>query len=152
MDSINTKEIVCNKGLGGKGEMVTCSIKGAATEVYIHPDKVILANAKCDKFNGSMIDCEVQKPKPYVLGEMYRADFDYCGMLREGEKVSTDLGVRKLQKLFDSYEDVNYHSESEPLSEAIDLIKARKTSQAKEKLQEFNRLSSESLKGGVCLE
>ena len=55
----------------------------------------------------------------YKLGDKYSEDFDYCGMLRKGSKADIKMGVDKLQKLFDSYEDVNYHSESEPLISAI---------------------------------
>jgi hypothetical protein len=59
------------------------------------------------------------KKKVYKLGDMYSSDFDYDGMLRMGLKADSSWGSKKLEKLFDSFEDVNYHTASKNLWNAI---------------------------------
>lgn len=58
----------------------------------------------------------------YQLGDMWSDDFDYNGMLRMGLKAETSWGSKKLRKLFDSYEDVNYHTASKNLWNAIQAL------------------------------
>lgn len=79
----------------------------------------------------------VGKMAKYKLGARYSANFDYDGMLKAGMKAKVSDGPMKLRKLFDSFEDVNYHSESAPLWDAIELIKAGKPASAK--MRQFNR-------------
>ena len=62
-------------------------------------------------------------------GNMWSNDFDYNGMLRysvnmEIPKDPSELVgmLETLKKLFESYTDVNYHSEAADLGNAIDLI------------------------------
>ena len=62
-------------------------------------------------------------------GNMWSNDFDYNGMLRysvnmEIPKDPSELVgmLETLKKLFESYTDVNYHSEAADLGSAIDLI------------------------------
>ena len=86
------------------------------------------------------------KKGDYKLGQRWKADFDYCGMLCQGTKVKIDDGLKRLNKLFDSYEDVNYHKESEPLFEAIKHLEKGKKQKAKIKMKEFNKLSKQDLK------
>tara|TARA_R110002051_G_scaffold242139_1_gene302491 strand:+ start:296 stop:781 length:486 start_codon:yes stop_codon:yes gene_type:complete len=59
----------------------------------------------------------------YKLGDTWSKDFDYDGMVEFGTKASVAMGVGSLQKLYDSFESVNYHSESGPLYYAIQLLK-----------------------------
>lgn len=142
-----TKEIRCTKDRGGKGEMITCSYKKKASSIYLHPDSVILDNLKCGKedFGGST-KCELKNPKEFRAGDMWSNDFDYCGMLDLGKSAKVSDKIEFLNRLFDSYEDVNYHRESGPLFEAINLLKKGKKELAEEKLKEFNRLSEETQK------
>lgn len=84
----------------------------------------------------------------YRLGARWSKNFDYCGMLKLGTKAKATDGVSKLRKLFDSYEDVNYHTESTPLWDAIGLLEAGKTAQATKEIKKFNKLSRESHREG----
>ena len=80
----------------------------------------------------------------YKLGARWSKNFDYCGMLRAGTRVKVSDGPIKLRKLYDSFEDVNYHSESAPLWDAIEKIKAGKPAGAK--LAQFKRICARKLK------
>ena len=144
-EKIKTKDFQCWKDVGGKGEMVSCNYKRKASEVHIHPDSVILQNVDCDEKSGNL-KCSLQNLKPFIPGQKWNSHFDYCGMLEIGKNTKISDGVKQLNKLFDSYEDVNYHNESAPLLEAIKLIKAKKGKLAEEKLKEFNKLNEDSLK------
>ena len=65
-------------------------------------------------------------------GDMWSNDFDYIGMLKFGAQVQdvdpdadmmeVDEIVSKLNLLFDSFEDVNYHRESQDLGNAIEYL------------------------------
>jgi hypothetical protein len=57
--------------------------------------------------------------KKYKLGAMYNSNFDYTGMLQAGLKTKSTDSLNRLTKLFDSFEDVNYHKASSPLWGAI---------------------------------
>lgn len=74
----------------------------------------------------------------YKLGDGWSKDFDYVGMLEMGAKANMSMGAKKLQSLFNSFEDVNYHSEASPLSMAIDEIKDGNKAEAKRLMKEFN--------------
>ena len=45
---------------------------------------------------------------------------DYVGMLKAGSQATYEDGLEYLQKLYDSFEDVNYHSENKHLGFAIE--------------------------------
>ena len=60
--------------------------------------------------------------KSYELGDMWSNDFDYVGMLKAGSEATYEMGLEYLQKLYDSFEDVNYHSENSHLGRAIESI------------------------------
>jgi hypothetical protein len=68
----------------------------------------------------------------YKLGDTYSDDFDYKGMLKMGLKAQTSWGSKKLRKLFDSYEDVNYHKASTNLWNAIQSIQKSEEVQTEE--------------------
>jgi hypothetical protein len=89
------------------------------------------------------------KPKVsrnFKIGDMWRDDFDYTGMIRAGSEAQTSWGVKKLDKLFDSFEDVNYHTESEPLYEAIQELKDNEKGQAEDSLAKFREICKARLK------
>jgi hypothetical protein len=60
------------------------------------------------------------KTKTYELGDMWSNDFDYVGMLKVGAQATYEMGLENLQKLYNSFEDVNYHSENKFLGFAIE--------------------------------
>ena len=80
----------------------------------------------------------------FKIGDRWSRDFDYTGMLKAGAKAKVSDGHVKLEKLFRSFEDVNYHRISEPLWDAIELIEKRKP--ASTKLKTFNKNCSDALK------
>lgn len=78
---------------------------------------------------------------PYKLGDGYSNNFDYNGMLAYAKRVSVRTPISKLQKLFDSYEDVNYHTASEPLWDAIQQLKSGDIEGAAINIKEFKKRS-----------
>ena len=82
----------------------------------------------------------------YKLGDKWSNDFDYVGMLEMGAKAKASMGVKKLQSLFNSFEDVNYHSEASPLSYAIDELKDGNKAEANRLMKEFNKNCQDTLK------
>ena len=64
-----------------------------------------------------------QKKQSYKLGDKWSLDFDYDGMLKCGLAVKASSPVNWLEKLLDSFEDVNYHREAAPLYDLIEHIK-----------------------------
>ena len=59
-----------------------------------------------------------KKEKKYKLGDLYSSDFDYDGMLRYALTVDENTSDKVLEKLFNSFEDVNYHTIAAPLYDA----------------------------------
>jgi hypothetical protein len=81
----------------------------------------------------------------YKLGNKWSDNFDYNGMLETGAQVTEETPLSDLQKLFDSFEDVNYHTESSPLWEAIQGKKAGQEEYFKKNLAEFKARCSACL-------
>ena len=82
----------------------------------------------------------------YKLGDMWSNDFDYKGMLQMGAKANVNMNEKNLQKLYDSYEDVNYHSENRFLGMAIDALRDGDKKLAAKHLKDFNRANVKTLK------
>jgi len=91
----------------------------------------------------------------YELGDTWSNDFDYVGMLKAGTKAQEIYeanGLEGLQQLYDSFEDVNYHSENKFLGYAIDEIEnpGQDANQAQENIErdlaDFARACMETLK------
>ena len=59
----------------------------------------------------------------YKLGDKFSKDFDYDGMVRMGLSMDENSAVEDLQALYNSFEDVNYHSENQNLGLAIEALK-----------------------------
>jgi len=90
---------------------------------------------------------DLERPKrKYKLGDKYRSDFDYLGLLKAAQKINATWTVEKMEKLFESFEDNNYHSIAKPLWTEISERKAnglnapRHEGIAKEALSECSRL------------
>ena len=77
---------------------------------------------------------------------MYSNDFDYIGMLKAGLKATLGSSVQKLQKLYNSFEDVNYHSENQHLGGIINALKAGNRDAAKDSLEKFRNAIKATLK------
>jgi hypothetical protein len=79
------------------------------------------------KYDESEIEDEHEehpvKTHTYKLGDKYRRDFDYEGMINMGFSANPSWSVYDLQKLYNSFEDVNYHEENKYLGDAIKAIK-----------------------------
>jgi len=144
--TILTKDFVCTKDIGGKGEMTSCYYKRKATDIHMHPDLIVLNNVSC-KSGPSKKDfvCNVLSTKRYKLGDKWSDDFDYCGMLKKGTQVNVGLGMKKLTKLAESFEDVNYHIEAEPLFATIDALKKSNKTKALQRMENFKMLSANRL-------
>ena len=84
--------------------------------------------------------------KLYQLGDKFSRDFDYEGMLKAGLKVRLNTPVDKMQALFDSFEDVNYHREGSHLSYAIDAVKMGDKGDALDNLKKFRAAIKDTLK------
>jgi len=83
--------------------------------------------------------------KVFKPGDKFSTDFDYEGMLEFGLKVRLNTPINTLQALFDSFEDVNYHSEGSHLSYAIDAIKERDKVEALDHLRSFKKAIKNTL-------
>jgi hypothetical protein len=79
------------------------------------------------KINGEWYVKEsTQRKQSYKLGDTFSLNFDYEGMLDYALQIEM-CGVKvvggDLEKLLDSFEDVNYHREAAPLYDLIEHIK-----------------------------
>ena len=83
--------------------------------------------------------------KAFKPGDMFSKEFDYEGMLEYGLKVRLNTPLQTLQALFDSFEDVNYHSEGSHLSYAIDSIKEKDKAEALDHLRNFKKAIKKTL-------
>ena len=59
----------------------------------------------------------------YRPGDMWSKNFDYKGMMKFAMKVNANTPVEIVQKLADSMEDVNYHTEAEYLFDVLPKMK-----------------------------
>jgi|SaaInlStandDraft_1057018.scaffolds.fasta_scaffold02020_8 hypothetical protein len=83
--------------------------------------------------------------KNFKPGDMFSKEFDYEGMLEFGLKIRLNTPIETLQSLFDSFEDVNYHSEGSHLSYAIDSIKEKDKVEALDHLRNFKKAIKKTL-------
>ena len=83
--------------------------------------------------------------KNFKPGDMFSTDFDYEGMLEFGLKVRLNTPIETLKALFNSFEDVNYHSEGSHLSYAIDSIEERDKVEALDHLRNFKKAIKNTL-------
>lgn len=73
----------------------------------------------------------------YQLGNKWSPDFDYEGMYEAAGQVTDQTPLEDLVKLHSSFEDVNHHSESAPLWQAILAKRRGDETSASERLVEF---------------
>jgi len=92
----------------------------------------------------------LNEARKYKLGDMWRKDFDYEGMLEMGAKAQyPKMSGEKLEKLASSFEDVNYHTVAKPLWDALKNLEADQYDDklAKNLLKKFNKMCKDELKG-----
>ena len=87
------------------------------------------------------------EPHSYKPGDMFTTDFDYEGMLKAGLKIRINTPVDTMQKIYDSFEDVNYHRENAHLGDVIDAVKEGDKSGALDALRRFRKEVKETLSG-----
>jgi hypothetical protein len=105
-----------------------------------------LKERKKTQLKGAKTKIKTKKSRNYRLGDMWRSDFDYEGMVKKGTMAKVSWGKNKLQKLFDSYEDVNYHEDSEKLWDALKNLEKGKRTQAEKNLEQFRKENKKTLK------
>ena len=106
--------------------------KGYKAETYedhVRMDKMGYVHEKPEKVD------EAKKFKP---GDRWSDDFDYDGMLRFALKVNVNTPIKKLNQLFDSATDVNYHTPFQNLGIAIDWIEDGDKKGAKDYMKQFH--------------
>ena len=81
----------------------------------------------------------------YTPGDMFSTDFDYEGMLKAGLKVRVNTPVDIMQKIYDSFEDVNYHRENTHLGDVIDAVKEGNKEEALEALKKYRRAIKDTM-------
>jgi len=82
--------------------------------------------------------------KPFMPGQGWSNDFDYTGMLKYGasatyEGIGGEMDVEELKALYESFTDVNYHTEAKDLGNALDWIEDQGTdaNRAQEMIEGF---------------
>ena len=139
-DKVTLKDLLhTNKVDGKKADKVDVKL-GAENDLAIEKDKDGM-----DVYAGGLREA-------YKPGDMWSNDFDYVGMLKAGSQATYEMGLEYLQKLYDSFEDVNYHSENKFLGYAIDEMEnpGQDPNQAQENierdLEDFRNACLETLK------
>ena len=109
-EKVTLKDLLhTNKVDGKKADKVDVKL-GAENDLAIEKDKDGM-----DVYAGGIREA-------YQPGDMWSNDFDYVGMLKAGSEATYEMGLEYLQKLYDSFEDVNYHSENSHLGRAIESM------------------------------
>ena len=83
----------------------------------------------------------------YKLGDTWSRTFDYDGMLTKGMEANVKWPIEDLEKLYASFEDVNYHSEAGYLWAAIQELKNGYPSIAMADLDKFGDACAKTLTG-----
>lgn len=77
----------------------------------------------------------------YKLGDKYKdggIDFDTDGMIEAGKHARVTWSVENLFKLYQSFVDLNFHKEAEPLGKALNHLES-----ANKRIKQFNALCEE---------
>ena len=89
--------------------------------------------------------------KPFEPGDKWSNNFDYTGMLRWGMNASHEtMEISELEAGYESFTDVNYHTEGANLGDAIDWMEGaaseRDHSKVEEFMSDFNSACEKALK------
>ena len=138
--SVHSKDLLHTTKVDGKKPGKADMKIGAENDLAIEKDKDGM-----DVYAGGLREA-------YELGDTWSNDFDYVGMLKVGSQATYEMGLENLQKLYDSFEDVNYHRENSHLGRAIEEMEnpGPDVNQAMENiedaLEDFNKACMETLK------
>jgi hypothetical protein len=77
--------------------------------------------------------------RKYKLGDRFRHDFDYDGMVEMALQTNSTWSISDLQKLYDSMEDVNYHTANKYLGSAIFALENDLPDVADIKFEKFHK-------------
>jgi len=77
--------------------------------------------------------------KPFQPGDKWSNDFDYVGMLKAGANAPEALfeNIDYLNLLYESFTDVNYHTEAKDLGNAIEWLEDAKGIEDQERANDF---------------
>lgn len=84
-----------------------------------------------------------RRSKPFKLGDKWRVDFDYIGMLKVGLRAELSWGANKLEKLFYSFEEYNCHIDN--LQNTIYFLKHGANKKAERELIRFKEVCDDLL-------
>ena len=89
--------------------------------------------------------------KPFTPGDKWANDFDYTGMLKWGINASHEtMEISELKAGYESFTDVNYHTEGAHLGDAIDYMEGavaeREHGKVEEFMSDFNSACAKTLK------
>ena len=105
-----------------------------------------LSDDEIKKMHPEVTDEDLNEAKKFKAGDMWSKTFDYGGMLAAGLKVNVNTPIGELNKLFDSFTDVNYHREAKDLLDAIDKIESGDKKAASKHIDMFHKACKETLK------
>jgi len=88
-------------------------------------------------FKYGKLDEAEGKVKPFQPGDMWSNDFDYVGMLKFGAQTVKEMGLETLNNLYESFTDVNYHTEAKDLGIAIDYMEDMQGIEDEEKVKDL---------------
>lgn len=130
-------------------EEIKAKLEQAKTNKVLPENMRALSIAKYEKMLADLPEDKPAKAEPkkaektgykYKLGDMYRSDFDYEGMMEYAKKANDKTPLKDLKKLADSMEDVNYHTEAKKIFALID--KKNKASKDEPKKSEPKKAES----------
>ena len=140
--SVHSKDLLHTTKVDGKKAGKVDMKIGAENDLAIEKDKDGM-----DVYAGGLREA-------FTPGDMWSDDFDYVGMLKFGaESGFYELGLETLKDLYESFTDVNYHTEAQDLGIAIDYMEdpGQDANQAQEKieglLEDFREACMKTLKG-----
>ena len=140
-ESINRDDVGEVMGVNRKGEKQP-ETDGSAAAKYKRAAKGMeeeMDAATMDAIKNYKPGSADERPHEFKPGDMFRSDFDYEGMLKAGLKIRVNTPVETMQKIYDSFEDVNYHRENAHLGNVIDAVEAGNKDEALEALRKFRK-------------
>jgi len=91
-----------------------------------------------DIMNEASLDRTGKPIKGFEPGDKWSDDFDYVGMLKWGVDANVEtMDIHELEAGFESFQDVNYHTEGGHLGNAIDWMEGAVTEREHNKVEEF---------------
>jgi hypothetical protein len=106
-----------------------------------------------ENVNEASIDRAGKPIKGFKPGDKWRNDFDYVGMLQWGVDANTEtMDISELNAGYDSFTDVNYHTEAQDLGNAIDWLEDNPVTTSdhnkiEDFMSDFNSACAKTLEG-----